>query len=478
MINNEENKKQIHFTFDKSFQEKIVQGMILDQVWASQFTEVINLDFFEYSYLKIVADKYISYYRKYKEFPTLELLTTIVVQELSNNKDAALKQQVQLLFQKFIKNENLGDLPYVKERSLEFCKKQALQNALEKCVELVVHEDYDKVSSVMKEALAAGTTQTPGLSLNDDIDARYSETYRKTVPTGLPELDKREILNGGLGAGEVGVVVAPTGVGKSHFLVHVAAQAVQKGKNVLFYTFELNERNVGIRFDSHIVDISSTYCFDNIQKIKDHYSDHSEYGKLLIKYYPTSTVTCLNIRNHVERLAATGYRPDLIVIDYAGIMRSSEKYDAPRFELKKIFEELRGMAGELNVPVWTAVQSNKEGANADVVGMENMAESYGQAHICDFIVGLSRKPVEKATGYGTLFIAKNRAGTDGIQFQIHLDTSKSKLRIVDKIDLDALQKNSLNNKDGSSEGNFLRELRNDLAKKREEKNGISIEKIF
>lgn len=447
-----------HFTFNKDFQEKIVQAMIVDRNWCSQFLEVLDVNYFEHGYLKLIVNQYSGYYFKYKEFPSQELLRELLIEALKSDKDTVFRVQVQNFLIKVAKNENLGDLLYVKERALEFCKKQGLQLALEKSVELIASENYEKVSAIIKQALAAGEVATTGLDLSVDIDARYSETYRSTIPTGLKELDQKKILNGGIGGGELGVVIAPTGVGKTHWLVAMGANALRMGKNVLHYSFELRERIVGIRYDSNLLNISSSDISDFIPEVKQHYKEHSEYGKLFIKEYPTSTVTCHQIRNHIDRLAITGYRPDMIIIDYAGIMRSSEKYELPRFEIKRVFEELRALALELNIPIWTASQSNKEGANADYVDLTNMAEAYAQAHICDFVIGISRKSSQKSTGFGTLFIAKNRAGMDGVQMQIHMDTSKSKVRVL--TEAEAAEYMPTDNKNSNTANNSVSHLRN------------------
>ena len=119
------------------------------------------------------------------------------------------------------------------------------------------------------------------------------------------------------------------------------------------------------------------------------------------------------------------------MIDYADIMRSSRKMDSLRHELKLIYEELRNLAMDMNIPIWTASQANRDASNADVVGLETMSEAYGKAMVADVVISLSRKPLEKSTGSGRLFVAKNRAGRDGILFPIHLDTSKSILMIAD-----------------------------------------------
>jgi replicative DNA helicase len=188
---------------------------------------------------------------------------------------------------------------------------------------------------------------------------------------------------------------------------------------------------MGIRYDSHIMGLNSLDCFDHKAAIQEFYKEKADdFGRLRIKYYPTSSVTAMTLRGHIEKLATQKFRPDVIVVDYAGIMRSSEHYDLLRMELKKVMEELRQLATELDVPIWTAIQSNKEGAQNDVVDLTNMAEGYGQAHVADFVVGLSRKSAQKANGFGNIFIAKNRAGVDGIKYQIHLDTAQSRLRVL------------------------------------------------
>lgn len=419
------------FSFDKSFQEKIIIAMIYDRVWASQFSEVLNVNYFEYAHLKKLSSIYVNYHNKYKEFPTLELLAQIVAEDLKNINDSNLKEQIKFFLKYVAEFKDFGDLAYVKEKSLDFCKRAGLQKALEESVDLINTERYEKIVEIVKTAINAGTEHTSGLTLTEDVDARYSETYRRTVPTGIEQLDHRSILNGGLGGGEIGVVVAPSGTGKSHMLTDFGAAALLRGKNVVHYTFELNERAIGIRYDSRLLGINSTDCYMHKDEIKKFYNDNADtLGRLIIKYFPTGSATVNTLRAHIEKLSHSGFRPDLLVVDYAGIMRSTEKYELLRLELKKIFEELRGFAAELDIPVWTAAQSNKEGMNSDFVDMSNMAEAYAQAHIADFIVGLSRKSANKSTGYGNIFIAKNRAGMDGIKFEVHLDTAQSRLRIL------------------------------------------------
>ena len=425
------NQDNSHFgQYGKSFQEKIFQAFITDTNWAAQMIEVMTPTFFESKYLEYLTSKYFSYYEKYKAFPTLPLLITIVRDDLREGNDIILRDQIVEFLHRIKVNPSVCDLGFVKDKSLDFCKKQALKCALEESVELIATERYDAVVSLMKNAIAKGEPSTIGHNFFEDYESRFTKIHRVTCPTGLDQVDQKNVLNGGLARGEIGVITAPTGVGKSHFLVHVGAQALLVGKNVIHYTFELSERSVGIRYDSHLCDIPSNDVIDRKDDIIARYKD-ADLGRLIIKEYPTGSATVMTIRNHIEKLLLKSFVPSLIIIDYADIMRSSRKFDSLRHELKLIYEELRNLAMDMNIPIWTASQANREAADKPVVGLENMAEAYGKAMVADVVLSLSRKPLEKASGEGRLFIAKNRAGRDGILFPIILDCSISKLKIVE-----------------------------------------------
>jgi hypothetical protein len=218
----------------------------------------------------------------------------------------------------------------------------------------------------------------------------------------------------------------------SHFLVQLGANAMRQGKNVLHYTFELSETLVGMRYDSNLVDVSFNDLHERKQDIIDHYNK-AKLGRLVIKEYPMNTATVYTLRSHVEKLALKGFIPDLIIIDYADVMRSTRQYDSLRHELKLIYEELRSYATEIQLPVWTASQANRDSSQNDVVGLESMSEAYGKAMVADVVVSISRKATEKSTGWGRLFIAKNRAGRDGLVYPVRIDTAKSVFTIAGEV---------------------------------------------
>jgi len=418
--------------YGKDFQEKVFQALMTDRQWASQMIEVMKYDYFELKYLQFLCDRLFGYYQKYRDFPTLPLLVTIIKDELTAGDDIILRGQVIEYLSRMKSSPNIGDLKFVKEKSLDFCKKQALQQALEDSVKAIKSEQYESVLNIMKEAVFKGNSSTIGHDFFEDHESRFQLIDRATCPTGISHLDKKDVLNGGLGRGEIGVVVANTGVGKSHYLVAMGSEAIRRGKNVVHYTFELTETAVGIRYDSNLCKIPSSNVIQNKDKVIQTYKD-SSFGRLIIKQYPTGSASIVTLRNHLEKLAMKDFKPSLIVIDYADIMRSTRTYDSLRHELKLVYEELRNLAMEMNIPIWTASQANRDSAKAEVVGLENMSEAYGKAMVADVVVSLSRKPMEKSTGAGRLFVAKNRAGRDGLMFPIRIDTSRSKIDVLEDV---------------------------------------------
>ena len=420
--------------YGKPFQEKVFQSMLTDKDWSAQMVEVMTPEYFDIKYLQYLCEKYFTYFSKYKSFPTLSLLVTIIKDELISSKDVALRDQIIEYLHRMKTSPDMCDIAYVKEKSLEFCKRQAFKEALEKSVELIQTDKYEHVVDIMKNAVSVGLPNSNGHDFFEDLESRFVAINRQVCPTGLGRLDSQDILRGGLGRGELGVVAANTGVGKSHFLVEMGCAAMRVGKNVVHYTFELSEHETGKRYDSNLCNIPSNEVIERKDEVIAKYKE-MDLGRLVIKEYPTGGASVVTIRNHIEKLMLKGFVPSIIVVDYADVMKSTRAYDSLRHELKLIYTELRNLASDLNVPIWTASQANKDSAKSDIVGLENMSEAYGKAQVADIVLSISRKPTEKADGSGRIFVAKNRAGRDGLLFPLSIDTARSKFKILDDTEL-------------------------------------------
>jgi replicative DNA helicase len=277
--------------------------------------------------------------------------------------------------------------------------------------------------------MTAGGDRNLGHEYAEQVAERYEMAVRRTVQTGWKEIDN--LMDGGLGHGELGVVVAPAGIGKSFLLVNLGAAAAKRGLNVLHYTLELNEAYVGLRYDSVLTGIANQDLKYNVDEVKEVVKELS--GNITIKYYPTKGATINTIASHIEKYKILGKKPDLILIDYADLLRGTGLSNRElRHELGNIYEEMRGMAGEYEIPVWTASQANRSALNEDVIQADKIAESYSKIMTADFVMSLSRKLEDKANGTGRIHVIKNRFGPDGITYPSKINTNNGNFEIFDQ----------------------------------------------
>lgn len=424
--------------FGGEFQEKIIQALLVDKQWAEQMVEIVRPEYFDLGYLQYIASRYFDYYNKYKTFPTLGILRTVIKRALKETGDKSMLKDIKKFFLRMKNDPELCDMPYVQEESLAFCKKQAMVEALDKSVDLIESDKYEEVLPIMKQALIAGQESSLGHDFERDREARWEKEYRRPVPTGLIQLDAKVVFDGGVGRGELAVLAASKGVGKSHWLVQIGGVALELGLNVIHYSFELRDIPVGLRYDSWLCNIDSKEISERKADVLAKYEEiaadpQKELGRLIIKKYPIGSATCNTIRAHLQRLLLKeNFKPDIIIVDYADNMRATEKFetDQTRFELKRIYEELRNIAEEYDVPCWTASQINKEGSRDDIATIEHLAEAFGKADVADIIITIACDQKKKANGYAKMFIAKSRAGVDGLRFSVYIDRRTSRFKIV------------------------------------------------
>jgi replicative DNA helicase len=412
--------------FGKSFQESLAH-MIMDQrAFADQIKEVLSIDFFELKYLQVFVQKVFKHKEKYGVHPSKKAMLTILRADL-DDENSATQKQTRDFFARIYKSEiEIGGEEYIKDTALDFCRKQKLKEAMIKSVSLLESSSFDEISSVINDALKLGSSTDFGYDYKADFEERFKFTVRNPVSTGWKMID--DMCKGGLGRGELGVVIAPTGAGKSMVLVHLGAQALKAGKTVVHYTLELGPMVIAGRYDSCITGVPLDQlhsCKDGIyETVKD--ID----GQLIIKEYPTKSASPQTIRNHLERLLQRDIKPDLIIVDYADLLRPNIVRKEKRHELETIYEDLRAIAQELKCPCYTASQTNRSGLNAEVITMEAISEAFNKCFVADFIFSVSRTVQDKNTNGGRLFLAKNRNGPDGLIHPIFMDTSCVKIKVL------------------------------------------------
>lgn len=412
--------------FGKTFQDKLTYLILTERVFADQIGEVLDYNFLEFKYLQSIVRSVYEYKEKYEVYPSLKIMATLLRSEV---EDDVVREQAKEYLVKTLKDTSIiEDCDYVKETSLDFCKKQKLKEAMMKSVKLLNNSSFDEISSVINDALKLGTDVNFGYDYKLDFEERFKIKQRDPVTTGWKEIDG--ICKGGLGNGELGVVIAPTGAGKSMALVHIGSQAVKLGKTVIHYSLEMSDTVIGTRYDSCITGVKLGDIFNFKEQIYENIKDID--GNVIIKEYPTKSATTATIKNHLERIKSRGISIDMIIVDYADLLRpvTTKRTSEKRHDLESIYEELRGIAQVFECPIWTASQTNRSGLNAEVIDMSSISEAYNKCFVADFIFTISRTKEQKAMNKGNMYVAKNRNGPDGILFPIKMDTSNVKIKVM------------------------------------------------
>jgi len=410
--------------YGKSFQEGLVQLIYEDRSFADQITEVLDPQFIELNYLRIFLQKIMDYRDRYGRHPSIHAIATILKTELET-QDEVIQKQVREYFLR-IHDHELSDVEYIKETSIDFCRKQNLKEAMLKSVGLLQNCSFDEISTVINEALKLGSETNFGYDYMADFETRFVPRYRVPCTTGWPEIDK--LCGGGLGKSELGVVIAPTGAGKSMALVHLGTQAIKEGKTVIHYTLELQDRIIATRYDSCITGYPLSDIINFKEEVYDEIKDLD--GTLVIKEYPTKSASTNTIKTHLSKLIKRGITPGMVIVDYADLLKPVVVRKEKRSELESIYEELRAISTEFQCPVWTASQTNRSGLNAEVITMEQISEAFNKCFVADFIFSISRTIQDKQNNQGKLFIAKNRNGPDGMVYNIFMDTSNVNIKIM------------------------------------------------
>ena len=240
-------EKEDFSKFGKSFQEDLCQLMLRDRPFADRMFEVLDINFLELKHLQVFVRKIFNYRKKYKVHPTEKTMRAIVRTELIAEPES-VQMRIRDYYARIVSSElEVEGSEFIKNTALEFCRKQKLKEALIKSVDLMKRCSFDEVRSLIDNALILGSDNDFGYDYLKDFEKRFEVKARNPVSSGWVDIDK--ITKGGLGKGELGVVIAPTGAGKSMVLAHLGSAAVKAGKKVVHYTLELSDTVVSLRYE-------------------------------------------------------------------------------------------------------------------------------------------------------------------------------------------------------------------------------------
>jgi replicative DNA helicase len=408
--------------YGQSFQTKVISALLADVKLMDTLNEIIHNKFFESEANKWIVSEIKSYYEEYKKVPTLDVFKV----QLSKLDNGSLGKTVVEQLRTIYTQVGKDDLDYVKDEFSSFCRNQNLKEVIVQSVDLLKAGNYDRIKELVDKAMKVGVESDLGHDYILDYVSRVDEVDRNTVSTDWECVN--ELMDGGLGPGELGVVVAPSGVGKTWVLAALGAAAVKAGKSVVHYTLELSEHYVGQRYDTIFSSVPSADLKDRKDEVLEKIKRLK--GKLLIKYFPPKGVSSKKIEAHLEKMIAAGNKPDLIIVDYADLLLShSNKSDSTYGEQGGVYIDLRGMGGEMGIPIWTASQTNRSAIDSEVIEADKIADSYAKVMNADFIMSISRKSKDKLNNTARFHIMKNRFGPDGITFPAKMDTNKGLIEV-------------------------------------------------
>ena len=404
-------------SFGTNFQNCVLQAALIDREFFEKSFEVLKEEYFTSEAHKTIWLEIRKLFNKYNGPPSYEILKT----EIAQYPEGELKESTINVLLDIETKVNRQEIEYAKDKSLEFCKNQSMKGAILQSVELLKEGRFEEIQKTIEDSLKISTEQDLGADYFDSFKSRQQVHARACIPTGFPLLDANEVLDGGLANGELGVVMAPTGGGKSFFLVNLGYGALAAGKNVIHYSFELSETHVGNRYDSRITGIPTKELRNRMVEAEAQLVRFNG-GQLYIKEYPPKVATINTIKFHIGRLLSNGFDPDLIIIDYGDLMKSRRGYDQKRFELESIFEDLRALSMEMKLPIWTATQSNREGFNDDVITIDKVGEAINKAMVVDFFGTFSQRKFH---------IGKNRMGQANVNYNIDMDPARAFIDLND-----------------------------------------------
>jgi replicative DNA helicase len=404
------------------FQIKVLNSLLKNKEFLININDILEAESFDNPAHKWIVEEILLFYSLYHTTPSLDFLSV----EVKKIENEVLRVSIVEQLKEAYKITN-DDKEFVEQEFANFCRNQQLKKALFLSVELYEKGDIDSIWGLMDKTRKAGTEKNIGHEYNIDIESRYRIEERSPIPTGWTIID--ELLGGGLGSGDLGLIFGNPGGGKSWCLVAIGAMAVKLGYNVIYYTLELSESYVGKRFDA---------CFTGIETDKVAYNRESVEkaveslpGKLIVKEYSPGKVGISTIESHIQKCTDLGTKPDLVIIDYVDLLRSKKTNREKKDEIDDVYTATKGLARDLKIPIWTVSQVNRMGAKDDIIEADKAAGSYDKIMIADFALSLSRKRQDKVNGTGRIHLMKNRYGMDGMTYLAKINTSIGHIEISD-----------------------------------------------
>ncbi len=420
---------------EANIQQTILRNLLSNETYLRRVIPFLKKEYFEGEF-KIVFNEIVSFVHKYNRMPTKE---TIAVDMTS----AGTFDQVSGLIDEVFTLEAVDD-DWLLNSTEKWCQDRAIYLAIMESINIIDGKNQsltkNAVPEILSDALGVSFDPNVGHDYIDDSDDRFEFYHRDEdrLPFDLENFN--EITKGGVPNKTLNIALAGTGVGKSLFMCHVAASALTQGKNVLYITMEMAEERIAERIDANLFNLPidqletlTKDMFDNkIAKVAK-----KNVGKLIVKEYPTGAAHAGHFRALLNELKLKKqFEPDIIFIDYLNICSSSRMKGLggainSYSYVKAIAEELRGLAVEFDVPVFSATQTTRSGYSNTDVGLEDTSESFGLPATADFMFALISSEELQRLGQMMVKQLKNRYNDPTYKKRFVIGVDRSKMRLYD-----------------------------------------------
>ena len=404
--------------------EKIFIAQLMNKQYKTFIKTVlpfIQLQYFSNNVYRSIVKYILAYIKQYKKVPPVYIIQNQIFESITNEID---KQLAENFFNEVPKIHSSDiEEQWLIDEAEKFLKEKSLYNAILSAIDDIETKKIEikpDVINNLQKALGFSFDKSVGLELTSKIDAeKRFDAYQTKIEhysTGIPKLDL--ITNGGYEKKTLSIYLAPTGVGKTNYLVFTGAELLRQGLNVLYITLEMSEEKIAQRFDANFLqvpinDISKMNKTEYLNLIEKKLLNLQNRGRLIIKEYPPVSISTMNIITLLDELKLKeNFIPDVLILDYLGLMKSDRfiKSENSYIMGKSISEEIRGLAIEQNLAVISAVQTNRQGSKLSNIEMDSISESFGIVFTADFVASLIMTPEMREQKIQVIRVLKNRFG--------------------------------------------------------------------
>ena len=414
-----------------SFQVKLVKQLIEDHKFSESIITIIDANYFDNEYMRLIVASLKDYYEKYEITPSYETIYNIIKSEV--RREITRESATELI--KEVKESDNRDCLHTQDVAIKFCKQQELKKATQKIQKILDGGDFDRYEEceeLVKQAISVGAVKDEGVDIFHGIEDVLSEDFRSPIPTGLTGIDN--LMGGGLSKGELGVILAAFGVGKTTLMTKMANSAYLEGKNVVQIFFEDQVKVIQRKHFSCFSGVDLSEMSDRREEVEEAISRFKNTeNNLILKKMSSDGTTIPQIRQYLRKLIASGIKPDIVFLDYIDCVQPTKVFKDEYSGEGNVMRQFETMLSELDIAGWTAVQGNRSAIGADLVEAHMIGGSIKKGQIGHFILSVAKTLDQKEEGRATLAVLKSRFGRDGVVFEdiifnngnLVIDTSES-----------------------------------------------------